>query len=44
LSFFTHSKPLSTGRARRELGFEARADFRSGIGLTVAWYKEQGWL
>jgi len=44
LSFFTHSKPLSTDRARRELGFQPRTDFRSGIGLTVAWYKEQGWL
>jgi dihydroflavonol-4-reductase len=44
LSFFTHSKPLSIERARRELGFQPRTTFRTGIGLTVAWYKEQGWL
>jgi dihydroflavonol-4-reductase len=44
LSFFTHSKPLSIDRARRDLGFEPRTDFRTGIGRAVAWYKDQGWL
>ena len=44
LSFFTHSKPLSIDRARRELGFQPGTDFRTGIGLTVTWYKEHGWV
>jgi dihydroflavonol-4-reductase len=44
LSFFAHSKPLSIARAQTDLGFQPGTDFRTGIGLTVAWYKEQGWL
>lgn len=33
-----------TGKARDRLGFGAAQDFRSGAGLTVRWYKENGWL
>ncbi|MDH7512816.1 MAG: NAD-dependent epimerase/dehydratase family protein [Clostridiales bacterium] len=44
LSFFSHSKPLSVQKARQELGFSAEVDFHRGIRLTVAWYREQGWL
>ena len=44
LSFFVHSKPLSIAKARRELGFAPEVDFRSGIRLTVSWYRSQGWL
>jgi dihydroflavonol-4-reductase len=44
LSFFIHSKPLSTARARADLGFRPSTNFQTGIGRTVAWYKEQGWL
>jgi len=33
-----------TGKARDRLGFDAAHDFRSGAGLTVRWYKENGWL
>jgi dihydroflavonol-4-reductase len=44
LSFFSHSKPLSVQKAREELGFSAEVDFHQGIRLTVAWYRDQGWL
>jgi dihydroflavonol-4-reductase len=33
-----------TGRAARELGFEARTSLESGMAETLAWYKEAGWL
>lgn len=44
LSFFLDSKALSVDKACRELGFEAKTDFRSGMSQTVAWYRENGWL
>lgn len=44
LAFFVHSKPLSIGKARRDLGFAPAVDFRSGMERTVAWYRNQGWL
>jgi nucleoside-diphosphate-sugar epimerase len=44
LSFFSHSKPLSVQKAHKELGFSAQVDFHQGIRLTVAWYRDQGWL
>jgi nucleoside-diphosphate-sugar epimerase len=44
LSFFSHSRPLSVQKAYKELGFSAEVDFHQGIRLTVAWYKDQGWL
>jgi len=33
-----------TERARTELGFEAATDLERGLALTLAWYKEAGWL
>ncbi len=44
LSFFIHSKPLSIKKARAELGFRPRVDFRHGLDLTIAWYRNAGWL
>jgi nucleoside-diphosphate-sugar epimerase len=44
LSFFLDPKAMSSARAEKELGFAPRTDFRSGIALTVAWYRENGWL
>ena len=32
------------GRARRELGFCATTGLEEGLRLTLAWYKEAGWL
>jgi nucleoside-diphosphate-sugar epimerase len=44
LSFFIHSKALSTEKAQHELGFVPNVDFRLGIRLAVDWYRENGWL
>jgi len=33
-----------TRRAVAELGFEARTTLEAGLALTLAWYKEAGWL
>lgn len=34
----------ATRRASAELGFDAATDLGSGLALTIAWYKEAGWL
>ncbi len=44
LSFFLHPKALSSEKARREIGFSPRRGFAEGMRLTVAWYRENGWL
>jgi dihydroflavonol-4-reductase len=44
LSFFIHSKPLSIGKARRDLDYAPEVNFRSGIAQTISWYRSQGWL
>jgi dihydroflavonol-4-reductase len=31
-------------RAKRDLGWEARYDFRKGVAETVKWYRDKGWL
>jgi dihydroflavonol-4-reductase len=33
-----------TSRAAAELGFQARTSLESGLALTLAWYKEAGWI
>ncbi len=33
-----------TRRAARELGFEASTALETGLALTLAWYKEAGWI
>jgi nucleoside-diphosphate-sugar epimerase len=44
LAFFLHPKALSNAKARRELGFAPKTDFREGMAKTVAWYRQNGWL
>lgn len=34
----------SPERARREVGFTAATPLREGVAITLAWYKEAGWL
>ena len=33
-----------SGRAARDLGFQARTTLEEGLAITLAWYKEAGWL
>ncbi len=44
LAFFLDPKALSNAKARRELGFVPKTDFRTGMAQTIAWYREHGWL
>ncbi len=44
LAFFLDPKAMSSARAKTELGFAPKADFRTGAGRAVAWYRENGWL
>jgi dihydroflavonol-4-reductase len=44
LSFFIHPKPLSIKKAEEELGFAPQKNFKDGMALTVAWYRENNWL
>jgi dihydroflavonol-4-reductase len=44
LSFFIHPKPLSSQKAVAELGYSPKTNFQKGMALTVAWYREAGWL
>jgi dihydroflavonol-4-reductase len=44
LAFFTDSKPLSIDKARRDLGYAPEVPFKTGVGKTVSWYRDQGWL
>jgi nucleoside-diphosphate-sugar epimerase len=34
----------ATGRAKQELGFDARTSLEDGLARTLAWYKEAGWI
>lgn len=44
LAFFSHSKPLSIEKARRELGYEPEVCYQKGINRTILWYRNEGWL
>jgi len=44
LTFFKHNRTFSTGKARRLLGCEPKADLDEGFRRTVAWYREHGLL
>jgi nucleoside-diphosphate-sugar epimerase len=44
LAFFLHPKPLAIGKARAELLFAPRMDFRRGMELTAAWGRRNGWI
>jgi nucleoside-diphosphate-sugar epimerase len=44
VDFFTKSRAFDASRARQEIGYAPRVGLHDGIGRTLAWYKEQGWL
>lgn len=44
VDFFTKSRAFDISRARAELGFQPRVGLREGIGRTLEWYREHGWI
>lgn len=44
LDFFSKSRCFDIGKARRELGFQARVPMEEGIRRTIEWYREKGIL
>jgi nucleoside-diphosphate-sugar epimerase len=44
VDFWTKSRAFSIEKARRVLGYEPRVDVEEGVALTVAAYRQAGWL
>lgn len=44
VDFFTKSRAFDISRARAELGFAPRIGLREGIGRTLEWYRDHGWI
>jgi dihydroflavonol-4-reductase len=44
LGFFIHPKPLSIQKAKRELDYSPKTNFRNGMQTTISWYRDHGWL
>jgi nucleoside-diphosphate-sugar epimerase len=44
VDFFTKSRAFDSTRARAEIGYAPRVGLREGIGRTLAWYRQAGWL
>jgi nucleoside-diphosphate-sugar epimerase len=44
VDFFTKSRAFDISRARAEIGYAPQIRLREGIRMTLAWYKERGWL
>jgi nucleoside-diphosphate-sugar epimerase len=44
VDFFTKSRAFDISRARHELGFSPAVSLREGIGRTLEWYREKGWI
>ena len=44
VDFFRKSRAFDISRAQQELGFRPRVGVREGIGRTLEWYREQGWI
>jgi dihydroflavonol-4-reductase len=44
VDFYTKSRAFTVARARREIGYAPRVGLREGIGRTLDWYREHGWL
>ena len=42
--FMSSDRADDGGRARREIGFVAPTGLDEGVGRTVAWYREKGWI
>jgi nucleoside-diphosphate-sugar epimerase len=44
VDFFRKSRAFDISRARRELGYSPQVGLREGIGRTLEWYREHGWI
>jgi nucleoside-diphosphate-sugar epimerase len=44
VDFFTKSRAFDIARARAEIGYAPRVGLREGIGRTLEWYRNHGWL
>ena len=44
VDFYTKSRAFDITRARRELGYEPTVGLRDGIGRTLEWYRQEGWI
>jgi nucleoside-diphosphate-sugar epimerase len=44
VDFLRKSRAFDISRARRELGFDPKVSLREGIGRTLEWYRDQGWI
>jgi nucleoside-diphosphate-sugar epimerase len=44
VDFFRKTRCFDIAKAARELGFSPRTTLRTGMGLTAAWYRQQGLL
>jgi nucleoside-diphosphate-sugar epimerase len=44
VDFFRKTRSFDTSKARNELGFRPKTDLKTGIRLTVDWYREHGYL
>ena len=44
VDFYTKSRAFDISRARQEIGYSPRVGLREGIGRTLDWYREHGWL
>jgi nucleoside-diphosphate-sugar epimerase len=44
VDFFTKSRAFDIARARTELGYAPHVTLREGIGRTLGWYRQHGWV
>lgn len=44
VDFFTKSRAFDISRARAELGYAPEVGLREGIGRTLQWYRDAGWI
>jgi len=44
VDFFRKSRAFDISRAKAELGFRPQVGLREGIGRTLEWYREHGWI
>jgi len=44
VDFFRKNRAFDPSKAKRELGFEAKTDLRTGVALTAEWYQNAGLL
>jgi nucleoside-diphosphate-sugar epimerase len=44
VAFFSEDRVFSWQKAKRELGYVPENDLAAGAEITVAWYRQHGWL